>query len=179
MESFTDPASLRDSEDVPFREETRTFDEETYEALHARYQTIDGVIMYGVTDADGRVLLLGPDEWVPPGGNVHPDEDWAAATRRTAEELTGHPVAIDRPVHVERTAFLPEEAPDTGFATHVVHFRASLEDEDADFLDDPGVPDDLDHALYGDGSDLELAWFDDVPAAVAENHEEHVRLYFD
>lgn len=177
MESLSDPESLRDREDVAFDEQSRSIDRETFEALRERYDAIDGVVQVGVTSDDGAVLLWGPDGWAPPGGDVEPGEDWAAAARRAIEELAGVSVDIDGPELVERIEFGVEDEADSRFPAYNVLFGASLPDDTGPA--DVEVVDDLDHPYFDDGTDLELAWFDEVPEDAHANHEDHVRLFLD
>lgn len=173
---LTDPEALRDRDDVEFVESTRAFPDDQFEALRERYQTIDGVVLVGVT-TDDSVLLWGDDDWAPPGGNVGPDEDWTAAARRHAEDVTGRDVTVDGPVAVEYNEFHREGDETDSFPAPVVHFELSLPDADDAFLDDPTIPADAENDLIEE--DTRLAWFDGVPDDVHPEHERHAELYLE
>lgn len=177
--SIADLNTLRDRDDVEFVRGTRTFERRKFEALRDRYEAIDGVVMTGVTNDDGEVLLVGPDPWVPLGDEVGPGGDWAAAARRGVEELTGVAVEIDDVELVEESDFCLDGDEDSRFTAPCVSFSASLADDVPAFLDEPTVADDLDHPLYGDGEGVELGWFGAVPEDAHPNHVEHVRLFLE
>jgi hypothetical protein len=180
-ESLADPSALRDRPDVAEAIEERTVSAEKHEALRERYAQIDGVAQVGVRRADGAVLLARTDrseEWAPPGGNVALGQDWVAAATTAAESLTGEAVVVDDPVLYGRTTFVPDDGEGEGVSAETVVFAASLADPETGFAEDPTLPEDLDHPLYGDGESvgLELAWFESVPADVNPNHREEIEL---
>jgi ADP-ribose pyrophosphatase YjhB (NUDIX family) len=175
--SLTDLDALRTRGDVEFLERTRALEQRKFEALRKRYQSIDGVVQVGVTDDDGAVLLVGPDPWAPPGGNVDAGEDWAAAARRAIADLTGVAVTVDGVERVEETYFCLESDEDSRFLAPSVLFSASPAEEPGDFRADPTVASDLDDPLYGDGEDVELAWFEEVPGDAHPNHVDHIELF--
>ena len=125
LESLADPESLLDRGDVDSR------DRPTVEHGHhfEMYEPIDGMAITGVTDDEGKVLLLVDREAgnaVLPYGRVEPGGDWAAVARRRTEELTGVAVSIDGPVRVRRNRYRPEDDDDDRETTgYDVVFRAS------------------------------------------------------
>lgn len=131
--------------------------------------------MVGLVDGDGRVLLQGDDEVAPPGGDVDPDEDWAAAARRRFEELTGIAVAVEALERYEPTE-VHCEGSDEWFLAPALHVRLRLAEDAPGFREDPRPLDDPDHAYYDDGDEVTLRWYDDVPDDVHPNHEGHVAL---
>jgi ADP-ribose pyrophosphatase YjhB (NUDIX family) len=171
VDELTDPLALRDRADVPVVERTRTFEAETYDRVRDHHEVIDGVVGVGVVDDDAVLLARhGENGWAPPGGQVQPDEDWAAAARRSLRELTGQSVALDAVERLERITFQQADG-DEAFATHSVLFRASLSAPSRSFRADPAPPE------SSDGPPVDLDWFDDVPADVNPNHEDHVRRF--
>lgn len=182
VETLPDPDSLRARDDVEYLERERAFDAEKFERLRERYDGIDGVVQVGVTTHAGSVLLMkyGRDgQWAPPGGDVRPGDDWAAAARRGIEELTGVAVRVDAVERLERTEFRREGDPADSFTADSLFVRASLADDERAFRENPEIPAALDHEYFGDGDDLSLAWFDEVPADVSPNHADHVRIFLD
>lgn len=175
---MNDPESFLDRDDVATHEETRTFNQETFEALRDRYNVIDGVVQVGVTTNE-KVLLMGPNEWAPPGGDVGSGEDWEAAARRVIEELTGVAIEIDTPELIERTIFHSESRGESPFEAYVVTYRASLAGDETGFIDDPQVADDLDNKYIEDEEAIELRWFGEIPKDAHPNHEDHIQLFFE
>lgn len=180
--TLSDPDVLRTRDDVEYLERERAFDAETFEWLRERYDAIAGVVQVGVTTDAGSVLLVKygrNGQWAPPGGDVRPGDDWAAAARRGIEELTGVAVTVDVVERLERTEFRREGDPDGSFAADSCFVRASLAGDEPGFRASPEIPADFDHDYLGDGDDLSIAWFDGVPADVNPNHEAHVRIFLD
>jgi ADP-ribose pyrophosphatase YjhB (NUDIX family) len=170
-EPFTDPESLRDREDVPFRAETKILDRETFETVSEQSETDDGAAIVGITNDDGEVLLKDTcTGWLAPGGNVAPGDDWAAVARREVEAWTGVAVDIDGVERVRRIDHRVEgdEPPDRlDDPFYLVFFRASLAPGEA-------APVDSD-----DEDAPEVEWFDEVPEGVDPNHEDDVGVFFD
>ncbi len=179
MNSIHDPATLIEREDIQFEEKTRSFDQEKFEALRDRYDSIAGVVQVGVVNENDDVLLLGPDEWVPPGGDVEVNEDWVTAARRAIDEWAGIAVDIDEVKLVELTNFHANGDDETQFSAYVVTFQATLANDNQEFLDEPTTAEDLNHKYVSDGEAVELAWFGEMPKDVHENHERHVRIFIE
>ncbi|MDX1637095.1 MAG: NUDIX domain-containing protein [Balneolaceae bacterium] len=154
------PARLVQKGSVPFSDTTRVFSNPKFEGLRKRYSTIDGIVMIGVTDRQGNVLLKGPDNWTPPGGAVQSGEGWAEAARRIIHSQLGEPVCLDHPVLVEQLHFQKKSSSKPLFSTYILHLEASFCN---------GVPD-----LSADSS---FAWFDSVPADAHPNHVGHIERY--
>lgn len=175
---FSDPEDLRDREGVEVVEGERTFDSEQFAALRRRYAAIEGVVQVGITNDDGEVLLVGPEEWAPPGGDVERGEEWAEAARRNMEQLLGVDVRIDSVERVEFTDFRLADDEDERFRADSVFFGASVVDA-PEFVADPELPDDMTHKYFEDPDDMAVAWFGEVTDAVHDNHEDHVRLFLE
>lgn len=93
LDSLSDPATLRDHDDVRVSADTQVHE-------HADHCSTDiaGRVAVGVTDADGRTLLLCNDDHgvvLLPHGDVEADEDWLAAARREIEAQTGVEIALE------------------------------------------------------------------------------------
>lgn len=176
---MSDLQSLLDRDDVLSRTETREFDEETFEALRARYKTIDGVVQIGVINDENEVLLLGDEgtEWTLPGGDVETDEDWTAAARRAIKELTDATIEVEHPKLIEQTIFTSQNGSGDEFAASVVHFSASPAESESEFINNPSVADDLDHKYIEDKDAIDFEWFDSIPDDADPNHEDHIRLF--
>lgn len=169
--TLTDPNTLRDRPDVEFVEKTQTDDEAHFE-YHER---IDGFAAIGVTDEDGRGLLVNSGHaWMPPYTAVGPGDDWAAVAREAVVDLLGATVELDG---VERVRHLDCRLEDTDDHTSIyqVVFRASLAgDAGVDALDrDEADADDLDE----DDAPV-LGWFGAVPEGIPGGDvEADVRLF--
>jgi ADP-ribose pyrophosphatase YjhB (NUDIX family) len=174
--SLTDPDRLRDRESIEVIEGERTFEEEQFYGLRRRYGAIEGVVQVGITDDDGRVLLLGSGAYAPPGGDVERGEDWVDAAERSMEELLGVGVRVESVERAEFTDFCLEGDEDERFRADSVFFEASVVDA-PDFLADPTLPEDMEHKYFADPDGMDLAWFDEVTDAVHENHRDHVALF--
>jgi len=196
VESITDPESLRDRDDVRFTEETAVLDRETYESVRGQSEVGDGAALVGITNDDGEVLLKDTcTGWLPPGGNVAPDGDWAAVARQQAESWTGVAVELDAIERVRRIdrrleGADPSETPALPF--HVVYFRASPaageavagdsapdgSDDSASGESDDSASDDGDGPDENDEDAPEVQWFGEVPEGVDQNHEDDVGVFF-
>lgn len=173
IETLTNPESLFDSS-VPCEEVHRELPPENFEAARSHYDNIDGVVQIGITDPDGRVLLMGSPEdgeWAPPGGPVEPGADWVGAARMTMENQTGTEVTIEETVLLEELIF-HEEGSEERFSSHGVSFRASVEDET--FIEEPTL---VEHPHLPEDTDETFEWFDSVPEDAHENHIEHIELF--
>jgi 8-oxo-dGTP pyrophosphatase MutT (NUDIX family) len=107
----------------------------------------------GITDEAGRVLLLvheAAGHVMLPHARVEPERDFVAAARDAAEERTGLPVEIDRPVRIRRKTYRPAADADRKTTGYDVVFRASPSDPDA-------VPE-IDR-----NDDWSIDWYDDFP----------------
>lgn len=130
--------------------ERRTYTHE--DAGHCE-ATAAGRAIVGVTDDDGRLLLLvnrDEEHAVLPNETVDADEDWAAAGRRRVEEMAGIDVALDGVERVRRVEHVVEDEgapPDT---THHVVFGAS-----------PASDATLDGLC--EDNDWEMGWHDGLP----------------
>lgn len=154
----TNPMDLVEQEGISFKETKRTYTEEKFEGLRKRYSRLKGVVMVGITNEKGEVLLRGPENWTPPGGPVKKGEDWKSAASNIMKKQTGFAIHIDEPVLLEQMHFYQKEKSDAHFSTFLLHFRASFEAEKV------SVPD-------------EFQWFNRVPGDAHSNHVSHIKLY--
>ncbi|WP_256684872.1 hypothetical protein [Halococcus qingdaonensis] len=94
MDELTDPGTLRERDDIEFCEMAP----ETHQSHFELYESIAGLAIVGVTDADGRLLLLEHED-APyptlPYGRVAPADRWVATTRATVADSTGVAVTVD------------------------------------------------------------------------------------
>jgi len=96
------------------------------------------------------------DVWLPPGGAWEPGDDSVAATAgREAEEETGLPVNVARPLIVERQRLVRADDPERSFDGWYVLFTAAAEDDTLGA--DPGVHADEIRAVE---------WFRELPDRV-------------
>lgn len=168
-ESLSDPESLRERDDVPFREETSVHDDEDHCSVG-----IEGRAVVGVTNDDGEVLLT-VNEAIPvallPHEPVESGDDWAAAARRAVEGVTDLTVRLDGVELVRDLDHFVEGNDEIHTTTHNVVFRASPVETGAD---DFGFPDDCDWSAD---------WFDEFPEDRTDDVggpvEDDVRLFVD
>ena len=160
--SINNPKRLVKSNSVLFKEITRSFRADKFYGLQKRYQSIDGIVMFGIVNKDEEVLLQGPKNWAPPGGAVQPDEDWAAAARRIAQNETGNKITVDKPVLVEKMNFQLKNNSATHFSAYILHLRASPATNQWELSDEASTT---------------FQWFNNVPANAHPSHERHIKLY--
>jgi hypothetical protein len=94
MDELTDPETLREREDVEFNE----MPPEEHRSHFELYEPIAGMAIAGVTDVDGRLLLLEHEDAphpTMPHGQVAPANDWVATTRAAVGDSTGVAVTVD------------------------------------------------------------------------------------
>lgn len=130
-----DPATLRDREDVTYRERTYTHED----ADHCAADAV-GRVVVGVTDDAGALLATVDDEGdhaVLPNCVVDGDDEWAAVARETAARVAGTEVALEAVEAVRRVEHVLADDPEPHAVTHQVVFAASPVGEP-----DAGVPDD-------------------------------------
>jgi ADP-ribose pyrophosphatase YjhB (NUDIX family) len=157
IDSLTDPASLRDRDDIDVTEATQQVAGPEFE----RRAAWDGTAVVGVLDGNDRLLLakLGDGHgWMLPNGPVEPGDDYAEAARTWTERTTGVAIA---PVAVERV--------------HVKHYRTNGDRETTGHhVVFRGVP--TDDTAVSDGpalpvQDVErVGWFAEPPADADWDH---------
>lgn len=121
IDSLTDPEALRGRTGVPFSQQTSEHEDHCSIGVAGR-------VAVGVTDGDGRFLLLCNDELgiaIMPHGTVDADENWAAIARREAEGQTGIAVGLDEIVAVRAVDHLVEGTDEPHCSTHRVVFAGS------------------------------------------------------
>ncbi|WP_158055293.1 hypothetical protein [Halorussus halophilus] len=118
-----DPETLRGREDVEFTEATRVHDDEDHCSVD-----IEGKAVVGVTDDEGKLLLIVDDERefaTPPGGNVESGDDWAAVGKERTEHLFELPIELDGPRRVRKVEHVTEGDNDPHATSYEVVFEAS------------------------------------------------------
>ncbi|WP_135820685.1 NUDIX domain-containing protein [Halostella litorea] len=167
---LSDPTELADSPTVDYREHTAVHDDGNYCEADVAGRTV-----VGLTDEDGAVLLHVNRERsaaLLPNGKVQSDEDWLAAGRRAAEELTGLAVRIDGPRLVRRVEHVVDGADEPQATTHHLVVEASPE------AGRPNRPQPTVPAEQAD--EWEAGWFDSVPVEPNGGlHVDDVRLFVD
>jgi hypothetical protein len=133
MDALTDPEILREREGVEFRD----MPPEEHHNHFELYEPIAGMVIAGVTDADGRLLLLGHED-APyptlPYGKVTPADDWVATTRATVADSTGVAVTVDDVRRVRHNTYRSKAGEETTGYDVVV---AASSDGDGDLLVEP------------------------------------------
>lgn len=179
IDSLETPEELLDDEEVPVETNYRELEDETFEALQDRYDTMDGVIQFALTTDDGELLLQGWDgasAWAPPGGKVIADRasdmDWIDAAKKSAEVELGVDIDVHEVLLIEELHFQRSDGTDE-FSSYGVSFGASLVNEDTEFIENPAFPDESPFA----DEDMTLAWVTDVPEDINENHREHIEQF--
>jgi hypothetical protein len=112
MNELTDPESLRGREDVAYVENAP----EVHQGHYDRYESIAGMAVAGVTDDEGRLLLLQLDEApVPtmPYAQVAPGDDWVTAVEAAVVDTTDVPVDVDGVRRVRRDTYRSEDGAET------------------------------------------------------------------
>lgn len=167
---LSDPTDIADHPAVDYREHAAVHDDENYCEADVAGRTV-----VAVTDEDGAVLLHVNRERsaaLLPNGTVQADEDWLAAGRRAAEELTGLAVRIDGPRLVRRVEHVVDGDVEPQATTHHLVVEASPEAGRPD-RPEPTVPDEQ-------ADEWEAGWFDRVPVDPNGGlHVEDVRLFVD
>jgi hypothetical protein len=135
MNELTDPESLRGREDVAYVENPP----EVHQSHYDLYDSIAGMAVAGVTDDEGRLLLLQLDEApVPtmPYARVAPGDDWVTAVEGAVRDTTDITVDVDGVRRVRRDTYRSEDGAET--TGYDVVFTAtptgSLDCSDADGL---------------------------------------------
>jgi len=184
VESLSDPETLRDRDDVAFRDEETVLGPGEYEDVRERVERVAGLVLAGVVDDEGRTLLVNREGcsrgWMLPGSVVAPGDDWAAAGRRAVERMTGVTVAVHGPAAVRRTVYRPAE----GEAVAESQSTASPDGKhpvsnDVVWRASPTGGGTLPDAPVVDGDEWDAGWFDDLPQDVDAADEDDVRLFVD
>lgn len=122
--TLSDPTTLLDRADVPVRERRETVDDDAFED----HESWDGMAVVGVTDDDGRLLLLrreDGDHAILPHHPVEPGDDYAAVARQATEEAANLPVTVEGVEHVRRVDFRHAADEARTARRHDVLFRAT------------------------------------------------------
>jgi len=155
VESLTDPATLRERDDVIALESSYTHEDPDHCEASAA-----GRVIVGATNDDDEALLLVPDESdrvILPNAVVESDDDWATAARRAVAEETDTDVRLDGIEYVRTVEHVVETGDGTGDGTrhqnttqHVL-FHASPVD----------ATDETESTAAEDG--WHAGWYDDLP----------------
>lgn len=161
-----DPERLFEAERTDTERRAYTHESTDYCEAAAAGRTI-----VGVTDEEGRVLLLvnpGENHAILPNETVAPGESWATVGRNRVEELAGIDVALDSVERVRRVEHVVE-GESTARTTHHVVFGATVASAEMS-LD--GLCDD----------DWTVGWHDDLPVETDEDEAgvlDDIRLFLD
>ena len=143
--TVTNPAAVAERRGVAF--EQRTYERDDVE--HCETDAA-GRVVVGITDGDGRLLLVvnPEDEFaVLPNETVEPDGDWAAVGRWLIEEMTGADTTLDSVWAVREVEHVVDGERQS--RTHHVVLEGSIADDT--------VTDGFDEA------DCEFRWVETVP----------------
>lgn len=190
MTGIRDPEELRDVPGVEFRERERVVDRAEYETVAEGAEDQSGLVVVGVTNPDGEVLLVDSEYvegWTLPNGPVGVDEDWAIAADRWSHEALGIPIDIGAPELVVRTATRPESG-DGELVGYSVAFGGSLPRGMEGSGIGPGGPGGPPSESPSEGDEAaagpepiderpDLEWFDEVPADAAPGHDALIRFF--
>jgi hypothetical protein len=122
MDELTDPESLRGREDVAYVEN----DPETNQDHYDSFESAAGTAVAGVTDDDGRLLLLEHERADYPAvcfTVVDGGADYVAEARDIVETATGVEATLDDVLRVRRSVYRSEGGEET--TAHDVVFAAS------------------------------------------------------
>lgn len=112
MDELTDPETLLEHEDIEFSK----MPPEEHQGHFELYESIAGLAIVGVTDADDRLLLLEHED-APyptlPYGRVAPSDGWVATTRATVTDSTGVAVTVDDVRRVRHHTYRSETGEET------------------------------------------------------------------
>jgi hypothetical protein len=112
MDELTDSEILRQREGIEFRDMPPEEHHDHFEL----YEPIAGMAIAGVTDADGRLLLLEHEDApypTMPYGKVAPADDWVATTRERVADSTGVAVTVDEVCRVRHNTYRSETGKET------------------------------------------------------------------
>jgi len=190
MTGLRDPETLRTDPDVEFRERERVVDGPAFEAVSGRTADGSGLVVAGVTDRDGTLLLLDSehvDGWTLPNGPVGVGEDWAVAADRWCEDALGFPVDVDAPELVVRTVTRPESGDDE-LVGYSVAFSALLPrepradesepSESTGQLSDDSLPEEGTSSVAEEVAERAgMEWFSEPPANAAPGHDSLIEFF--
>ncbi|MFB6139599.1 MAG: NUDIX domain-containing protein [Halosimplex sp.] len=161
MDGLRDPSTLRDDPGVEYVETRTTDGADAFEY----FDEVAGLVAVGVTNESKAVLLMdGPHGWRLPYGHVDAGADWAARAAAIAETLTGVETDAAEVLRVtEVTHELRSDADRTATSHDAVLGVEPVSGEPV--AEDP---------TFGEWTDLELAWFDEVPDDAYHAHGDAV-----
>jgi hypothetical protein len=154
-ESITDPEAIADSEGLEISQ--RTYIHENRD--HCEANAVGRAIV-GITDEDGRLLLLvnpAADHAILLHATVAPGEDWATIGRHTVEEMAGISVTLDTVERVRQVDHVLDGDSTPQSTTHHLVFGASVASPEAT----------LDGPCEDDG--WEIGWYDELPVGIDDN----------
>lgn len=135
MNELTDPETLRECDDVEFIDAPPEEHQNHFEI----YEPIAGMAIVGVTNADGRLLLLKHEQTeslVLPHTRVEHGDDWVATARKAVTDSTGISVTADAMCRVRHETYRSEAGEET--TGYDVVFTATPEG-DRDVSEVPGL----------------------------------------
>jgi hypothetical protein len=150
---LTDPSRFADDPAVDVQARSQGVDEEHLE----RYESVEGLAVVAVTDADGRLLLERPEEapvWLLPHSTVTAVQTYDDVAVTAMRLHTGLDVSLDGVFRVRTVDVHLEDDPSRETRTHEVVFAASMVDPEQTVDED---------ALAEHGID-EVDWFAEPPA---------------
>jgi hypothetical protein len=161
MDELRDPSTLREEPGVEYTEARTTDSADAFEY----YADIDGLVAVGVTNDAGAILLMdSPHGWRLPYGHVPGGADWLDRVGEIAATLTGVETAAAEVLRVSAVTHELRSDPDrTATSYDAVVGTEPVAGEPV--ADDP---------TFGEWSDLDLAWFDEVPDDAYHAHGDAV-----
>lgn len=161
MNELTDPESLREREDVEFIDAPP----EEHQSHFEMFKSVAGTAVAGVTDVDGRLLLVkheATESLVLPFTRVEHGDDWFVVARKAVADSTDIDVTIGEPIRVRHCTYRSEAGEET--TDYDVVFTATPEG-DRDVSDVPGV---------SCQDDWSAAWHDPTTLDLSDNEDDDV-----
>ncbi|ELZ25653.1 hypothetical protein C475_09349 [Halosimplex carlsbadense 2-9-1] len=161
MDTLRDPSTLRAEPGVEYTEARTTDGADAFEY----FDEVEGLVAVGVTNEAGAVLLMdSPHGWRLPYGHVPGGADWLERAAEIAATLTGAEPAANEVLRV--SAVTHELRSDTERTATSYDLVAGTEP----VAGEPVAAD----PTFGEWSDLDLAWFDEVPDDAYHAHGDAV-----
>jgi len=161
MDELRDPSTLREDPAVEYTEARTTDSADAFEY----YDSVEGLVAVGVTNETAAVLLMdSPHGWRLPYGHVPGGADWLDRAGEIAATLTGVDAPVAEVLRVSAVTHELRSDPDrTATSYDAVVGTEPVTGEP--IADDP---------TFGEWTDLDLAWFDDVPDDAYHAHGDAV-----
>ncbi|QLH84186.1 hypothetical protein [Halosimplex pelagicum] len=161
MDELRDPSTLHGEPGVEYTESRTTDGADAFEY----FADVEGLVAVGVTNEAGAVLLMdSPHGWRLPYGHVPGGADWLDRAGEIAATLTGVDAPVAEVLRVSAVTHELRSDPDrTATSYDAVVGTEPVTGEPV--ADDP---------TFGEWSDLDLAWFDEVPDDAYHAHGDAV-----